>query len=159
RQAGALATLMNTRGLTEIVILTVGLQLGILDTGLFSLMVVMALVTTGMAGPILAVIYPRRRVEHDIAEAERKALGRVDASRVLVVVRSPEADTRTVGLAGDLVGLRRPAEVVLSFLMPYRTPRRLEVGSGLSGELLEMTRVMAELDQLAASVRARDIAA
>src|SRR5262249_20990948 len=42
RQAGALATLMNTRGLTEIVILTIGLQLGILDGELYSLMVVMA---------------------------------------------------------------------------------------------------------------------
>jgi Kef-type K+ transport system membrane component KefB len=50
RQAGALATLMNTRGLTEIVILTVGLQLGILTDEPFSLMVVMALVTTVMAG-------------------------------------------------------------------------------------------------------------
>jgi Kef-type K+ transport system membrane component KefB len=159
RQAGALATLMNTRGLTEIVILTVGLQLKILDTRLFSLMVVMALVTTGMAGPLLALIYPRQRVERDIAETERKALGVVDAYRVLVAVESPEADTRTVALSGDLVGERRPAEVVLSYLMPYRTPRRLEVGSGLSGELLEMTRVMAELDQLAASVRSRGLAA
>ena len=58
RQAGAVATLMNTRGLTEIVILTVGLQLGILDSELFSLMVVMALVTTVMAGPLLSLIYP-----------------------------------------------------------------------------------------------------
>jgi hypothetical protein len=122
-------------------------------------MVVMALVTTVMAGPLLSLTYPRRRVERDIAEAERVALGVVDAYRVLVVVDSPEADAQAVVLASDLVGGRRPAEVVLSHLMPYRTPRRLEVGSGLSGELLEMTRVMAELDQLAASVRAQGVAA
>ncbi|MEU0396608.1 cation:proton antiporter [Streptomyces sp. NPDC006208] len=52
-QSGVLATLMNTRGLTEIVILTIGLQLGVLDPALYSLMVVMALVTTAMAGPLL----------------------------------------------------------------------------------------------------------
>ncbi|MFF3323765.1 cation:proton antiporter [Streptomyces sp. NPDC002889] len=52
-QSGVLATLMNTRGLTEIVILTIGLQLGVLDPQLYALMVVMALVTTAMAGPLL----------------------------------------------------------------------------------------------------------
>jgi len=159
RQAAAVATLMNTRGLTEIVILTVGLQLGILDSELFSLMVVMALVTTVMAGPLLSLIYPRKRVERDIAEAEKAALGLTDAYRVMVVVDSPGTDDGTAALGADLVGRHRPAEVVLSHLLPYQTPGRLEVGSGLSGELLEMTRVMGELDQLAAPVRARGIEA
>ncbi|MEU3623598.1 cation:proton antiporter [Amycolatopsis coloradensis] len=56
RQATILATLMNTRGLTELIVLTVGLQLGVLDHGLFSLMVLMALLTTAMAGPLLNVL-------------------------------------------------------------------------------------------------------
>jgi Kef-type K+ transport system membrane component KefB len=70
REAGVLATLMNTRGLTELVILSVGLQLGFLDDQLYSLMVVMALVTTMMAGPLLAWLYPRERVDQDAAELE-----------------------------------------------------------------------------------------
>jgi Kef-type K+ transport system membrane component KefB len=53
RPAAALATLMNTRGLTELVVLNVGLQLHILGRELYSLMVVMAVVTTAMAGPLL----------------------------------------------------------------------------------------------------------
>jgi Kef-type K+ transport system membrane component KefB len=53
RPAAILGTLMNTRGLTELVILTVGLQLHVLDPNLYSLMVIMALVTTAMAGPLL----------------------------------------------------------------------------------------------------------
>lgn len=61
RESGALATLMNTRGLTELVILNIGLQLSLLDTRLYSLMVVMAVLTTAMAGPLLRVLYPRRR--------------------------------------------------------------------------------------------------
>ncbi len=180
RQAGALATLMNTRGLTEIVILTVGLQLGILDGKLFSLMVVMALVTTVMTGPLLALIYPKRRVARDIAEAEKAALGASDAYRVFVVVQSPTGDADRVALAADLArdlepaparpgsapadqqpaepAAARPAEVVVSHLLPYRTPGRLEVGAGLSGELLELTRVMGELEQLAQPVRRRGLA-
>ncbi|MGQ4488527.1 cation:proton antiporter [Streptomyces sp. SAS_281] len=59
RPATALAALMNTRGLTELVILGVGLQAGLLDEGLYSLMVVMALVTTAMTGPLLSRTYAK----------------------------------------------------------------------------------------------------
>jgi Kef-type K+ transport system membrane component KefB len=58
RTAATLGVLMNTRGLTELVILTVGLQLGILTHTVYSLMVVMAVVTTVMAGPLLHVLHP-----------------------------------------------------------------------------------------------------
>jgi Kef-type K+ transport system membrane component KefB len=68
REAGVLAALMNTRGLTELVILSVGLQLGFLDDQLYSLMVLMAVVTTMMTGPLLAWLYPRSQVEQDAAE-------------------------------------------------------------------------------------------
>ncbi len=156
REAAVLATLMNTRGLTEIVILTVGLEIGVLDSELFSLMVVMALVTTAMAGPLLHLVYPRRHIERDIAEAERAALGITEAYRVVVVVGDPSAQASRVDLGLDLVGERRPAELVVSHLVPYRTPG-LEVGTGLSGELLEMTRTMGELETLAARARSRDV--
>jgi Kef-type K+ transport system membrane component KefB len=53
REAVVLGVLLNTRGLTELVILTVGLSLGVLDGRLFTAMVVMAVVTTVMAGPLL----------------------------------------------------------------------------------------------------------
>ncbi|MFF9002448.1 cation:proton antiporter [Streptomyces achromogenes] len=65
RQSAVLATLMNTRGLTELIILTAGLQLGVLDERLYSLMVVMAVVTTAMAGPLLAVLRPRAAADQD----------------------------------------------------------------------------------------------
>ncbi|MET7669466.1 cation:proton antiporter domain-containing protein [Micromonospora luteifusca] len=62
RASAAVGALMNTRGLTELIILGVGLRIGLLDESLYSLMVVMALVTTAMTGPLLAWIY-RRPVE------------------------------------------------------------------------------------------------
>ncbi|MET9258068.1 cation:proton antiporter [Streptomyces sp. NPDC003717] len=59
RPSAALATLMNTRGLTELIVLNVGLQLGFLTQDLYSLMVVMAVVTTAMAGPLLTALLGR----------------------------------------------------------------------------------------------------
>ncbi|MGW7363236.1 cation:proton antiporter [Streptomyces sp. NPDC054841] len=59
RQSAALATLMNTRGLTELIVLNVGLQLGFIRQELYSLMVVMAVVTTAMAGPLLTWLLGR----------------------------------------------------------------------------------------------------
>ena len=52
-EAQAVGWLMNTRGLTELVILNVALSLGVISTTLFTMMVVMALVTTAMASPLL----------------------------------------------------------------------------------------------------------
>jgi Kef-type K+ transport system membrane component KefB len=53
RQAVSLGALMNTRGLMELVVLNVGLDLRVLSPALFSLFVIMAIVTTLAAGPIL----------------------------------------------------------------------------------------------------------
>jgi Kef-type K+ transport system membrane component KefB len=49
----ALGALMNTRGLVELIALNIGVDLGILSPGIFTMMVLMALVTTFMAGPLL----------------------------------------------------------------------------------------------------------
>ncbi len=55
RDAVALGALMNTRGLMELVALNVGYDLGILSPAIFTMMVVMALVTTAMTGPLLTL--------------------------------------------------------------------------------------------------------
>jgi Kef-type K+ transport system membrane component KefB len=55
RESVSLGALLNTRGLVELVVLNVGLDLGILTPELFSLMVLMALITTGMTSPLLRV--------------------------------------------------------------------------------------------------------
>jgi Kef-type K+ transport system membrane component KefB len=61
RNAFSLGVLLNTRGLVELVVLNVGLDLGILTPALFSMMVVMALVTTLMTAPAIARLTPTRR--------------------------------------------------------------------------------------------------
>ncbi len=58
RDSAAIGILMNTRGLTELVILSVGLELGVITPTIFTIMVLMALVTTLMATPMLALVSP-----------------------------------------------------------------------------------------------------
>jgi Kef-type K+ transport system membrane component KefB len=46
---------MNTRGLVELVVLNIGYDLGILSARTFAMMVLMALITTFMTGPLLSL--------------------------------------------------------------------------------------------------------
>jgi len=61
--SAVMATLVNTRGLTELVILSIGLQEHLIGPQLYALLIVMALVTTAMTGPLLNYFQPR--VFHD----------------------------------------------------------------------------------------------
>jgi Kef-type K+ transport system membrane component KefB len=56
RDAASLGILMNTRGLMELVVLNVGLDLGVISPRLFTMMVIMALVTTLTTTPVLELI-------------------------------------------------------------------------------------------------------
>lgn len=58
--AGVFAVLMNTRGITEIVFAGIGLGLGLVDGALYTALVVMALVTTAMTGPLLTRLSRQR---------------------------------------------------------------------------------------------------
>jgi Kef-type K+ transport system membrane component KefB len=60
RQSATIAALLNTRGLTELIALNVGLQAGLINQRLFTVLVLMALLTTLMTGPLLSVIRPTR---------------------------------------------------------------------------------------------------
>jgi Kef-type K+ transport system membrane component KefB len=52
REAIGIGTLMNARGLIELIIINIGLQRGIISEGLFAVLVIMAVITTLMASPI-----------------------------------------------------------------------------------------------------------
>jgi len=58
----SIGVLMNTRGLVELIVLNIGYDLGILSPRIFTMMVLMALVTTFMTGPILSLLGYGRRV-------------------------------------------------------------------------------------------------
>ena len=159
RRAGVLATLMNTRGLTGIVILSVGLQLHILDQSLYSLMIVMAIVTTMMAGPLLHLIYPDRFVVRDVAEADRVALGTAAGHRILVLIEAPETAAPLVDIGAALAASREHSQLILCHLVAQERDTRLEVATGLGGELRETTMTTGNLQALADRASARRVSA
>ena len=55
-----IGALMNARGLMELIIINIGLQKGIIGPTLFAIMVLMAIVTTVMAGPLFEIVYGRK---------------------------------------------------------------------------------------------------
>jgi len=67
REAAGLGTLMNTRGLMELVILNIGLDIKVISPALFSMMVLMALFTTFMTTPVLEIICPDRILRARVA--------------------------------------------------------------------------------------------
>ena len=68
RESLTLGVLMNTRGLIELIVLNIGLQLGVLSPTLFTMLVIMAVVTTMMASPLLSLLGYRKK-----SQPERQA--------------------------------------------------------------------------------------
>lgn len=96
RESSALGILMNTRGLMELVILTIGLEIGVISPALFAMMVMMALATTMMTTPILQLLYPTRRMREQEAEPGS------DETRVLVPVALPSTGPALLRVAHAL---------------------------------------------------------
>lgn len=63
RTAMGIGALMNARGLMELIIINIGLQAGVIGPALFSIMVLMAVVTTLMASPLFEAVYGKRARE------------------------------------------------------------------------------------------------
>lgn len=66
--AMAIGALMNARGMMELIIINIGLQRGIIGPALFSMLVIMAIVTTFMASPLFDLVYGRRHNTEGEAE-------------------------------------------------------------------------------------------
>ena len=94
---------MNTRGLMELVILTIGRDLGVITDAVFAMMVIMALVTTALTTPILNLVYPER-----LFEPEQKAVAAGAGTRrrytVLLPVSDPNSGEPLLQLASMLAG-------------------------------------------------------
>jgi len=72
RTALGIGALMNSRGLMELIIINIGLQKGIIGPTLFSMLVLMAIITTMMAGPVFELVYGRRaRAAGDLGALDR----------------------------------------------------------------------------------------
>jgi len=68
RESLSLGVLMNTRGLVDLIVLNIGLDLGVLSPTLFAILVIMAIVTTMMASPLLALLGYRQKSLQDVGQ-------------------------------------------------------------------------------------------
>ncbi|TQK27783.1 cation:proton antiporter [Arthrobacter sp. SLBN-53] len=68
RESVALGALMNARGLIELILLNIGLQAGIITPTLFTILVIVAVVTTLMTSPIFELVYGRHRQPAEIPQ-------------------------------------------------------------------------------------------
>lgn len=107
RESGALGILMNTRGLMELVVLNIGLDIGVISPALFTMMVLMALVTTFMTSPALEWVYPLSELSKDLVEAApaqvtpRPAAGYTVLACVSFDRSGPGMATLAAALLGD----------------------------------------------------------
>jgi Kef-type K+ transport system membrane component KefB len=136
QDSSALGWLMNTRGLTELIVLNIGLSLGVITPLLFTMLVIMALVTTFMTSPLLAWTYlkPDRLLSPPPISPENLS----EASyRVLVPMANPKSQQPLLTMAGAIAGEVAPATVLpLSLVqlendyyfesMPLEADRRLK---------------------------------
>jgi len=100
RDSLTIGALMNTRGLMELIVLNIGLELKVLSTEIFSMMVIMALATTFMTGPaldLIGYIYNRKKnyIPAEIRQASR--------FKVLVSFDSPDGGKNLLRLAHAFV--------------------------------------------------------
>jgi Kef-type K+ transport system membrane component KefB/nucleotide-binding universal stress UspA family protein len=135
REASALGVLMNTRGLVELVILSVGLQFGVINDKVFAMMVVMALVTTFMTTPLLHWVYPRRLLEAEIEAGPRdtgeglEKAARAKPYTVLIPVAAPRSSGPLLQIANLISMASEPRRILALHLR--RPVDRSEFRSGL----------------------------
>jgi hypothetical protein len=100
RDSLTIGALMNTRGLMELVVLNIGYDLGILSPEVFSMMVIMALVTTFMTGPALDII---DRIFKPKINIIQEKISHLSKFKIILSFGNPEMGRSLLRLANNLV--------------------------------------------------------
>jgi Kef-type K+ transport system membrane component KefB len=152
RDATVIGTLMNTRGLTELIVLNLALELGVISEALFAMLVLMAIVTTLMAGPALRLLDPDNElgapVEEELEDARAQSVEEfptlaVPDESILVAPQSEGAFPQLLALAKPLARSEPPRELILAQLV--RPPRGAAARGGLQTENRLLQEASAEM--------------
>lgn len=118
KESLTIGTLMNTRGLMELVVLNIGYDLGVLSPEIFAMMVIMALATTFMTSPMLNAI--DRVFKNDKREDETLRSG--EKYRILCFFENVAAGKRLLNLSNAFVKNRQQeSEVTMMYLTSENT--------------------------------------
>ena len=158
RDSAVIGTLMNTRGLTELIVLNIGLDLGVISTQLFTMLVVMALVTTFMAGPILRVLDPRNELSEPVSDELRRAAREPGAPSLKHAVLVAPQDIKNLEplleLAKPLANVIPPRELIIAEVV---VPKRFVTGATRDAD--EVVAAAAALNSRRAELAEEGIAA
>ena len=162
RASNVIGALMNTRGLTELIVLNLALEAGVISQALFAMLVIMALVTTFMAGPALNRLDPKNTygapIEEELEVARRESALDVEFADITVPERSilvaPQSDDaldQLLALAEPLARSEPPRELILARLVA--PPKGAD--SGVRAGLLTEERLLSEAESRLRSTRRR----
>jgi Kef-type K+ transport system membrane component KefB/nucleotide-binding universal stress UspA family protein len=104
REAGAIGILMNTRGLMELIVLNIGLDLGVISPRVFTMLVIMALVTTFITTPLLRWVYPDKELAQDRLPEPRLVSTTAPPYTALMCVADPRTGPGMVTVVNALLG-------------------------------------------------------
>jgi Kef-type K+ transport system membrane component KefB len=165
RESAVLGALMNTRGLTELIVLNLALEKGVISSALFAALVIMALATTFMAGPILQLLDPKNTfgepLEEELAEArrqtERDSIVPIPSRAILVAPQTDAGLPQLLALAEPLARTEPQREVILARLV--RPPRGAAVRGALQTESRILNTSSAEVQRERLALLERGVAA
>jgi Kef-type K+ transport system membrane component KefB len=153
RSSALIGTLMNARGLTELIALGVALQQRVISSVLFTMMVLVSLITTFMAGPLVRVLDPRNElgapVEDELVDSRERSIAAFPAlmlpgRAILVAAQSDTALPTLRELAEPLARSQPPRELIVVRLV--RPPRGAGVRGGLQSENALVRHAREEVD-------------
>jgi Kef-type K+ transport system membrane component KefB len=153
RDSAVIGTLMNTRGLTELIVLNLALEKGVISDALFAMLVIMALVTTLMAGPLLRLLDPRNElgapVEEELDVAREESVAEFPSLAIpeqsILVAPQGESLEQLRAIAEPLARSEPPRELIVSRLL--RPPRNASARGGLQTENRRLKEATEEVDQ------------
>jgi Kef-type K+ transport system membrane component KefB len=166
RASAVIGTLMNTRGLTELIVLNLALEVGAISNALFASLVLMALITTLMAGPLLKVLDPANRYGENVGDAFAEAAEDsaeqhpelpVPERAILVAPQTDGAVEQLVGLAEPLARSEPVRELIIVRLV--EPPRGAGVRGGLQSENLQLESASEAMNEVRARLAAEGVVA
>lgn len=137
RESFSIGILMNTKGLVELIVLNIGLETGVINVTIFTVMVIMALTTTFLTVPIISLIYPpkyRTSVHTSFRLAPSGITQDESATTILLCIPS----VKSIGLMINLIQMMagKPETRVASSNLNIHAVRMIEVTDRESSVLM-----------------------
>ncbi|KAF2072448.1 hypothetical protein CYY_006241 [Polysphondylium violaceum] len=120
RESFTVGFLMNTKGLVELIVLNIGLDIGILDQTLFTMFVVMALVTTFITTPVVHFIWTKYQKEHGDQDVQMSTnhKGRFN---ILLYLAPSNIGNALVNIAGAIISPESAKKYNVKGIYPHES--------------------------------------